>query len=430
MEHAALTFERVKAGYKDRMVLDDLSFQVREGEFISLIGPNGCGKSTLLKTAAALLRPFEGRVLLFGKDIRSMRPAVRARHIGVVPQKVESPMAFTVGQIVMNGRTATAGFLRGVSDEDYVVIERSMIYTNVLHLKDRYFMELSGGEQQRAILAMVLAQEPRILMLDESIAHLDINHRYEVLRILRRINRENRMTIFLVSHDLALTAEVADRLILMSEGRIVSEGRPEQVLVSEILDRVYDCELQVQRDPVTGSIHVSGMLEDFNGSTKKHKSVHVIAGGGTGIELFRRFSLQGFSITSGVLNAMDSDAEAARALGVDAVLEKPFSAIGEDAFQQAAAKAENADFLVVSDVPFGPGNLVNLRLAKDALKAGKEVWIAEGSTDRDYTEGKQAAAVVEQLLADGAKTWTNLHDLMKELKGGKERQNSKGKSQK
>lgn len=417
MEQAALTFDGVKAGYKGRVVLDDLSFQVKEGEFIALIGPNGCGKSTLLKTAAALLKPLGGSVSVFGKDVLAMRPMIRARHIGVVPQKVESPMAFTVGQIVMNGRTATSGFFRGLAEEDYVVIERSMIYTNVLHLKDRYFMELSGGEQQRAILAMVLAQEPRILMLDESIAHLDINHRYEVLRILKRINREKRMTVFLVSHDLSLSAEIADRLILMSEGRIIKQGIPEKVLVPEILDRVYDCELKVQRDPVTGSIHVSGILDEFNGNPEKHKSVHIVAGGGTGIEVFRRFSLQGFRITSGVLNAMDSDAEAALALGVDAVLEKPFSAVGEDAFEQASSKAAEADLLVVTDVPFGPGNLINLRLAKNALEAGKEVWIAEGIAGRDYTEGEQAVAIVEQLLADGARSWTNLHELMKELRG-------------
>ena len=417
MEQVALIFDRVKAGYKGRMVLDDLSFQVKEGEFVALIGPNGCGKSTLLKTAAALLRPVEGTVSLFGQDVSRMNPMVRARHIGVVPQKVESPMAFTVGQIVMNGRTATSGLFSGLSEDDYVVIERSMIYTNVLHLKDRYFMELSGGEQQRAILAMVLAQEPRILMLDESIAHLDINHRYELLRILKKINREKRMTVFLVSHDLSLSAEVAERLILMSEKGIVTEGPPDRVLVPEILDQVYDCELKVQRDPVTGSMHISGALEDFNGTDKKHRTVHIVAGGGTGIELFRRFSLQGFVVTSGVLNAMDSDAEAARALGVDAVFEKPFSAIGDEAFLKAAQKAAQADLLVISDVPFGPGNLINLQLAKDALKSGKEVWIAAGIAGRDYTEENQAAAMVKQLLADGARTWSSLHELMREVKG-------------
>ncbi len=417
MENAALTFDRVKAGYKGRIVLDDLSFQIREGEFISLIGPNGCGKSTLLKTAAALLKPVEGSVCLFGKNVRSMRPVSRARHIGVVPQKVESPMAYTAGQIVMNGRTAASGLLRGLREADYVVIERSMIYTDVLYLKDRYFMELSGGEQQRVILAMVLAQEPRIIMLDESISHLDINHRYEVLRILKRINREQQMTVVLVSHDLSLSAEVADRLILMDNGRIAGDGTPEEVLRPDILDGVYNCELRVQNDPLTGAIHVSGIFEGFNDSPGKHKTVHVVAGGGTGIELYRRFALYGFRVTTGVLNKMDSDAEAAQALGVDAVLEKPFSAVGDEPYRKAAEMAGKAEVLVVSDAPFGPGNLINLRLAEEALAAGKEVWIAGGIAERDYTDGKQAAKAAEKLIAEGARTWTNLRDLMKNLKG-------------
>ncbi len=416
MEQAALTFEKVTAGYKKRVVLDDLSFQVREGEFVSLIGPNGCGKSTLLKTAAALLKPFGGSVLLFGKNVRSLRPVARARYIGVVPQKVESPMAFTVAQIVMNGRTAAAGFLKGFREEDAMIVERSMIYTNVLHLKDRYFMELSGGEQQRVILAMVLAQEPRILMLDESIAHLDINHRYEVLRILKRINHERRMTILLVSHDLSLSAEIADRLILLNEGTLVAEGRPEAVLVPEILGRVYDCELQVRHDPVTGAIQVSGMLNGSASGAGRDKTVHVVAGGGTGIELYRRLSNHGFHVTTGVLNERDSDSEAASALGIEVVCEKPFSSVGDEAYRKASLLASRADCVVVSEVPFGPGNLINLRLAREALEAGKAVWVAAGVAERDYTEGKQAAALAEELFSQGAKAWSSLHDLTKEMK--------------
>ena len=412
----ALSFRDVVAGYRDRTVLGGVSFDVREGEFISLIGPNGCGKSTLLKTASALIRPFSGTVTLFGEEVSGLRPAARARLVGVVPQKVESPMAYTAGQIVMNGRTAASGLLGRLLDEDFVVIERSMIYTNVLHLKDRYFMELSGGEQQRVILAMVLAQEPRIIMLDESISHLDINHRYEVLRILRRINRDRRMTVVLVSHDLSLSAEISDRIILMNAGKIVSEGRPEEVLKTEVLDSVYDCELRVQHDPLTGAITVSGVLENGEDTDANARTAHVIAGGGTGIELYRRLSLHGFRMTTGVLNRMDSDAEAAEALGVEAVLEKPFSAVGEDALCQASAMAAGADIVVLSDVPFGPGNLVNLRLAEEALSAGKQVWIAAGIGRRDYTDGGQATALAARLLENGAREWSSLHELVRELK--------------
>ncbi|ASQ90391.1 ABC transporter [Prosthecochloris sp. GSB1] len=412
----ALSFRDVVAGYRDRTVLDGVSFDVREGEFISLIGPNGCGKSTLLKTASALIRPFSGTVTIFGAEVSSLRPAARARLVGVVPQKVESPMAYTAGQIVMNGRTASSGLLGRLLDEDFMVIERSMIYTNVLHLKDRYFMELSGGEQQRVILAMVLAQEPRIIMLDESISHLDINHRYEVLRILRRINREKRMTVVLVSHDLSLSAEISDRMLLMNAGKIVSGGRPEEVLKPEVLDGVYDCELRVQHDPLTGAITVTGVLENGEGTDREARTVHVIAGGGTGIELYRRLSLQGFRLTTGVLNRMDSDAEAAEALGVEAALEKPFSAVGADSLRRALAMVAGADIVALSDVPFGPGNLVNLRLAEEALTAGKQVWMAEGIGKRDYTDGRQAAALAARLLENGAREWSSLHELVRELK--------------
>ena len=417
MSVPALSIESVSAGYGDHLVLDSLSVQIAKGEFVVLIGPNGCGKSTLLKTVAALIRPSSGTVRLFGEDVRKLRPSARSRILGVVPQKVESPMAFTVHQIVMNGRTGSSLPWIALSEEDHGIIERSMIYTDVLDLRDRYFMELSGGEQQRVILAMVLAQEPQIIMLDESIAHLDINHRYEVLRILRRLNHEHGMTVVLVSHDLSLSSEIADRLILMNAGKVVVSGNAEEVLQAEILSRVYDCELQVQQDPLTGAVHVTGVLDGVTTGSERMRPVHVIAGGGTGIELYRRFGLYGWRVTTGVLNRLDSDAEAAKALGIEAVFEKPFSAIGEGAFKEAVDMAGQAEILVVSDVPFGSGNLINLRLAKKALDAGKEVWIADGIAERDYTDGKQAVEQVETLLAEGARSWTNLHDLMMELKG-------------
>ena len=167
MQHDAMTFRNVSAGYKQRKVLDNVSFTVREGEFVSLIGPNGCGKSTLLKTAAALLKPLSGKVELFGQDVQHIKPALRASLLGVVPQKIESPMAFTVDQIVMNGRISSMGRWGTPSSVDHDLVERSMIYTDVLDLRERFFTELSGGEQQRVALAMVLAQDPKIIMLDE-----------------------------------------------------------------------------------------------------------------------------------------------------------------------------------------------------------------------------------------------------------------------
>jgi len=415
MQTDAIAFRSVSAGYRKRPVLQDVSFTVPEGEFVCLIGPNGSGKSTLLKTAAGLLRPSHGMVRVFGYDISALKPRLRASLIGVVPQKIDSPMAFTVRQIVMNGRGRARRSWGVPSQEDDDIAERVMIYTNVLELQDRLFNELSAGEQQRAALAMALAQEPRIIMLDEAISHLDINHRQEVLRILMKINREKRLTVLLVSHDLNLSSQIADRLLLMQGGTIVRQGSPDEVMQDRLLSTVYDCDLQVRKDPLTGSPVVTGMLE---GSVRKQavrSRLHVVSGGGTGIELFRRLSIEGYDVSAGVLNQLDSDADAARALGIGCVLEQPFSAIGPAAIGQAAEMVSQADGVVFSRVPFGSGNLVNLDLALEALKKGKPVWIAAGIEERDYTSGREAVSRVRLLESQGAKAWSSMHDLLPEI---------------
>lgn len=415
MEQAALTFREVSAGYKHRKVLDNVSFSVGEGEFVSLIGPNGCGKSTLLKTAAALLKPLSGVVELFGQDVHRIKPALRASLLGVVPQKIESPMAFTVSQIVMNGRISSIGRWGSISSRDHDLVERSMIYTDVLGLRERYFTELSGGEQQRVALAMVLAQDPKIIMLDESISHLDINHRQEVLQILMNLNREKQMTILLVSHDLSLSASISDRFLLMNTGRLVKAGTPVEVLDPALLSTVYNCDLRVQQDPYTGYLQVSGAVDSLNRRKKLNRHVHVIAGGGSGIELYRRLLIEGYEVTTGVLNRLDSDAEAARALNIEVVLEQPFSPVGNDAIAEALQMIDNADTVILSQVPIGSGNLVNLELASEALKRGKTVLLASGIADRDYTEGKAALQLVTRLMTDGAKGWQSIQELMLQL---------------
>ena len=415
MEQAALTFRGVSAGYKHRKVLDNVSFSVGEGEFVSLIGPNGCGKSTLLKTAAALLKPLSGVVELFGQDVHRIKPALRASLLGVVPQKIESPMAFTVSQIVMNGRISSIGRWGSISSRDHDLVERSMIYTDVLGLRERYFTELSGGEQQRVALAMVLAQDPKIIMLDESISHLDINHRQEVLQILMNLNREKQMTILLVSHDLSLSASISDRFLLMNTGRLVKAGTPVEVLDPALLSTVYNCDLRVQQDPYTGYLQVSVAVDSLNRRKKLNRHVHVIAGGGSGIELYRRLLIEGYEVTTGVLNRLDSDAEAARALNIQVVLEQPFSPVGSDAIAEALKMIDNADTVILSTVPIGSGNLVNLELASEALKRGKTVLLAKGIADRDYTEGKAALQIVTKLMTDGAVGWQSIQELMLQL---------------
>lgn len=411
----ALAFSGVVAGYPRRPVLHGVSAAIAEGELIAVIGPNGSGKSTLLKSAAGLLRPEQGSVELFGRSVASLKPRERASLIGVVPQKLDSPMAFTVAEIVALGLSAASRRWGAPGSDGIDRVERAMIYTNVFELKDRLFNELSAGEQQRVALAMALVQEPRVIMLDESIAHLDINHSQEVLRILMNLNRERKVTVLLVSHDLNLAAQVADRLLLMDAGKIISFGPPEEVLEAGLLSRIYGCELRVRQDPYGGHPVVAGVLEGMLRRPALRRKVHVVCGGGSGIELFRRLLIEGFEVTAGVLNQLDSDAEAARALGIPCVLEQPFSPIGAAAGDEARLMVSLADAVVVGRVPFGSGNLVNLDLAAVAMAAGKPVWIASGIGQRDYTEGRAAESSARRLLAGGAVMWEGMQELTSSL---------------
>lgn len=421
----ALAFRRVAAGYRERPVLQDLDFSIAEGEFVSVIGPNGSGKSTMLKTATGLIRPSSGRVELFGRDVASLKPRERAALIGVVPQRVESPMAFTVSDIVMIGRSGAHGMFGAPGARDCDSVERAMIYANVLDLKDRMFNELSAGEQQRTALAMALAQEPRIIMLDESIAHLDINHCQEILRILVKLNREERLTVLLVSHDLNLAAQVADRLLLMHRGRLARIGSPVEVMQAGLLSDLYGCPLRVREDPYTGHPSVSGSLDAVLRRPPAQKRLHVVCGGGSGIELFRRLLIEGFDLTAGVLNRLDSDAEAARALEIDCALEQPFSPLGNAAYEEARLMVGMSEGVIVSRVPFGSGNIINLELAAEALASGKPVWLASGIGERDYTDGRAAGAMARRLIADGAREWGSMQELMARLHAGSENRQTK-----
>jgi iron complex transport system ATP-binding protein len=230
-----------------------------------------------------------------------------------------------------------------------------------------------------------------------------------------KLNREKQMTILLVSHDLTLSASISDRFLLMDSGRLVKAGTPFEVLEPELLSTVYNCDLRVQQDPYTGYLQVLGAIDGLNRRKKLNRNVHVIAGGGSGIELYRRLLIEGYEVTTGVLNRLDSDAEAARALNIRAVLEQPFSPVSAGAIAEALPLIDNADTVILSHVPIGSGNLVNLQLASEALKRGKTVLLSSGMADRDYTEGKAALHLVNGLLKNGAFGWQSIQELMLHL---------------
>jgi iron complex transport system ATP-binding protein len=239
----------VTCGYEERPVLHDLSLQVRAGEFLGLIGPNGAGKSTLLRVMAGTLRPSAGQMRLAGRPLGEYSRREIARRLAVVPAPGSPQFAFLVREFVTMGRTPYLGRLQSDRPQDREAVDEALTDTDALPLADRPITELSAGEWQRVNVARALAQQPEILLLDEPTAFLDLGHQRDIFELLVRLNRERELTVVCVSHDLNLAAEYCPRLAVLAAGSVVAEGAPETVITSDLIGRVYQAPVQVDRGP-------------------------------------------------------------------------------------------------------------------------------------------------------------------------------------
>lgn len=410
--NTAFEFSHVFAGYHNSMILNDISFAVSRGEMVGVLGANGAGKSTLIRVLTGLHPPVSGRIVIFGNDVGKIRAEERSRIIAVVPQELKTPMAYTVEELVRMGRTAVLSPWEKLSSGDHRIIERAMIYTDISHLRDRSLDALSGGEKQRAVVAMALAQKPQIILMDEPTTHLDVSHSLEIMQIIERLNIEENITVLLTSHDLNLASEFCRRLILLDCGRVVADGPPAEVLREDILGKVYHCNMRIQRDTNTGSVIVMPERRLQCSNSGNNLRVHVIAGGGSGCEIIRNLSLRGYRLTCGVLNQRDTDADVTGALGIETVLEKPFSPIGTEAYQQAEMMVKNVAAVVLCEVPFGSGNIANINIAEKALENGLSVLVNDRDIKtRDYSPGKEAVAKIDGLIRAGAVVWRDINEV-------------------
>jgi iron complex transport system ATP-binding protein len=235
----------------DAFAIRDLSFDVRPGETFGVIGPNASGKTTLVRLLSRVLTPSGGRIRLEGSDLGRLERAAVARQIAVVPQDVPRGFPHTVEELVLMGRFPRAPRRFFESAEDRAAARRAMEAVGVLDMRGALLDRLSGGERQRVMLARALAQEPRLLILDEPTAHLDLRYQAECAGLLRRLGRESGLTIVLVSHDLGFAAELGDRLLLMAAGAAVRVGPPETVMDEAVLEAAYGCRVIVDKHPIS-----------------------------------------------------------------------------------------------------------------------------------------------------------------------------------
>jgi cobalamin transport system ATP-binding protein len=418
-----LAVDGVTFGYERQPLLYDVHVQVRKGEMVGLLGPNGSGKTTLLRLVSGVLQPQQGRILLDGRELQDWGRRGVAQRIAVVPQELHVPFAYTVEQLVNLGRTPFVNLLGSNSRQEAIVVQDAMQAADVTPLANRIFNELSGGERQRVIVAMALAQQPKLLLLDEPTSHLDIKYQIDILELVQRLNRERGVTVVAAMHDLNLAARYFPRLLLFQRG-VVADAGPAEVLEPHLLKRVYGVDVQV--GILRGAQHLSVLPPDSDSIDDEREregqpQVLVMAGGGSGELLMRALADVNIPFIAGALNIGDSDHTLALRLASAVITEQPYAPISPATLEQVRTSLLRMKLLLFCPVPIGPGNLSLLQEALLATHRGIKVLLLAptvldskpetqvvtvdealqqtGIAKRDYTNGEGVRLVREMLQA-------------------------------
>ncbi|AKN33442.1 ABC transporter [Clostridium carboxidivorans P7] len=255
----AIDFPEVKVhnlscSFESNEVLHNININFEKNKFYSILGPNGSGKTTLLKKLGKTLESEKKTIFIENKDVIDFKNKALAKKLAVVPQNTILDFDFSALDIVLMGRSPHISRFQQESKEDYDIVENAMKITNTWHFRDKYINQLSGGEQQRVVIARALAQDTDIILLDEPISHLDIHHQIEILDTIKSLSK--KVTIIAVLHDLNLAAQYSDYLILVNKGSIAFQGTPEEVLIEENIKKVYDINMCMIKNPVTGKPYI------------------------------------------------------------------------------------------------------------------------------------------------------------------------------
>lgn len=241
-----IEIKSLNGGYGKKQILFDINETIADGEITSIIGPNGCGKSTLLETAAGLLAPFSGEIAADGINIHKMDPKERAKKISVLSQQ-KTAGTLTVRALVFHGRFPYLGYPRKYTDEDRNIVEKAMKTAGVIGFADESLSSLSGGQQQKAYIAMLLAQDTDIVFMDEPITFLDINYQLELMEIIKEMKSSGK-TVIMIIHDLNLAMSFSDKIIAMKDGRIVRSGTPKEILDGGVFEEIFGIKAKYSRE--------------------------------------------------------------------------------------------------------------------------------------------------------------------------------------
>ena len=374
-----LELRGLAVGYNGKALIHGIELGVKRGEIVTLVGPNGSGKSTILKTITSQLERISGQALLSGKDLREYSRKELAEQMAVVLTGRLQTELMTCRDVAAMGRYPYTGRLGILSEQDERKVDEALAQVHAEHLAERSFDAVSDGERQRILLARAICQEPEIIVLDEPTSFLDIRHKLELLSILHRMAREQKITVVMSLHEVDLAMKISDRILCVRGEEIFACGTPEEVLSDEVIRELYDLDPACGTfDALTGSVELP--VAGGSGAWRPEGSgvppcavvfpeVLVISSGGTGIPVYRRLQREGMPFAAGILYRNDLDYRTAKRLAAEVVEEKPFEAIGDAAFGRAMELVRSCSAVINAGVTIGSCN----RRMEEILRAAEEL---------------------------------------------------------
>lgn len=414
---AGINIRVLRAGYKGVEVLKGVNLNIDAAEFVGVVGPNGSGKTTLLRSISRVLAPVSGSIELDKKDIYAIPTREFAQKVAVVPQDTLIAFDFTVLEVTLMGRSPRLGRFSIEGSKDAAIAMEALAQTGTAHLRDRSIAALSGGERQRVMVARALAQEPEIILLDEPTSHLDISFQFEIMGLIKRLNREQGLTVIAVLHDLNLAAQYCDRLVMVGQGNIEADGSPDEVITADNIRRVYGAEVWVRKHPATHRPYViAGVRPKTSDSGERFDTqpvIHVVGGGGTAAPVMAKLMRRGYRVTCGALSMGDADQEVADALDIPYIPHSIFAPIASDAHKQHLKLIDDADIVTLTDVPIGYGNLLNVEALLYAAQGDKPVVVLKPDliAERDFSDG-QAEKIMQKIVSLGAVSADSVDELV------------------
>lgn len=351
-------------GYDGEALIEDIAFDLKRGEILTLIGPNGAGKSTILKSLTKHLSPIKGTVTIEGCGVESLSlKELSKRQAVVLTEKLKLEM-MTCWELVSTGRYPYTGQLGFLKAEDVAQVEAALLKVDALALAHRDFNTLSDGQKQRILLARAICQAPEVIVLDEPTSFLDVKHKLELLKILKDMAHKEGITVLMSLHEIDLAQKIANKVLCVKGTRIYRYGTPETVFQEAIIQELYEM-AQGSYNVCFGSLE----LAPPNGTPE----VFVISGNGTGIPCFRALQKQGIPFYAGVLHENDVDCQVAVRLARQTFVEKAFEKISTTSFEAAKKHLANCRYVVDTGAPIGEMNSKNRELVEWATSNGKVV---------------------------------------------------------